>query len=62
MINAGRLRGWHGILWRLGHLPSTGETVVYSSLSFEVVALNGRNIDKVRISQSTISDALAPAL
>lgn len=47
------------ILWRLGHLPSTGETVVYGSLSFEVVALSGRNIDKVRI--STANDALALA-
>ncbi|WP_420963154.1 TerC family protein [Brucella sp. IR073] len=37
------------ILWRLGHFPNAGETVVAGDLTFEVVSLDGRNIDKVRI-------------
>ena len=37
------------ILWRLGHLPNQGESVSFGGLSYEVVALDGRNIDKVRI-------------
>lgn len=37
------------ILWRLGHLPQEGETVTDGNLFFEVVKLEGRNIDKVRI-------------
>ncbi|QCJ00008.1 TerC family protein [Agrobacterium larrymoorei] len=40
------------ILWRLGHLPEEGATVAYGALIFEVVALDGRNIDKVRIRQT----------
>ncbi|KQV63755.1 TerC family protein [Rhizobium sp. Root1220] len=37
------------ILWRLGHLPHEGENVASADLSFEVVKLDGRNIDKVRV-------------
>lgn len=37
------------ILWRLGHLPVAGETVAVGDLEFEVVAMNERNIDKVRM-------------
>ena len=37
------------ILWRLGHLPHEGETFIAGDLAFEVVKLDGRNIDKVRI-------------
>jgi CBS domain containing-hemolysin-like protein len=37
------------ILWRLGHLPAKGETVLFGDLVYEVVSLDGRNIDKVRI-------------
>jgi CBS domain containing-hemolysin-like protein len=37
------------ILWQLGHLPEVGETVSAEGFSFEIVALAGRNIDKVRI-------------
>ncbi|MDE1996927.1 MAG: TerC family protein, partial [Rhizobiaceae bacterium] len=37
------------ILWRLGHLPHAGESVTAGDLSFEVIKLDGRNIDKVRI-------------
>ena len=37
------------ILWRLGHLPQPGETVQFGELTYEVVALDGHNIDKVRI-------------
>lgn len=37
------------ILWRLGHLPHEGENVSVGDFSFEVVKLDGRNIDKVRV-------------
>ena len=37
------------ILWGLGHLPHEGERFNSGRLAFEVVKLNGRNIDKVRI-------------
>jgi CBS domain containing-hemolysin-like protein len=37
------------ILWRLGHLPQAGEIVPLGDLTFEVVKLDGRHIDKVRI-------------
>jgi CBS domain containing-hemolysin-like protein len=37
------------ILWRLGHLPHEGESFTDGDLFFEVVKLEGRNIDKVRI-------------
>ncbi|SFB50588.1 Membrane protein TerC, possibly involved in tellurium resistance [Rhizobium sp. NFR07] len=45
------------ILWRLGHLPQQGETVTFGDLTYEVVALDGRNIDKVRISTAGQSKA-----
>lgn len=37
------------ILWRLGHMPAKGEIVQLGELVYEVVSLDGRNIDKVRI-------------
>jgi CBS domain containing-hemolysin-like protein len=37
------------LLWRLGHLPHTGEHVAYGNLVYEIESLEGRNIDKVRI-------------
>lgn len=37
------------ILWRLGHLPEVGESVNMGELNFEVEALKGRNIEKVRV-------------
>jgi CBS domain containing-hemolysin-like protein len=37
------------ILWRLGHLPHEGESFAADGLSFEIAALDGRNIAKVRI-------------
>lgn len=37
------------LLWQLGHLPEVGEKVVAGDLEFEVVALDGRAIGKVRI-------------
>jgi CBS domain containing-hemolysin-like protein len=43
------------ILWRLGHLPHQGETIRFEELTFEVVSLDGRNIDKIRIKR--IEDA-----
>ncbi|MEF9603077.1 TerC family protein [Paracoccus sp. PXZ] len=39
------------ILWQLGHLPQVGETVAAGGLRFEIVAMNGRAIDKVRVSR-----------
>jgi len=50
------------ILWRLGHLPKAGERVVAVNVAFEVVAMDGRNIDKVRITKTageTEADASA---
>ncbi|MDL2407678.1 transporter associated domain-containing protein [Rhizobium calliandrae] len=37
------------ILWRLRHLPHEGENFTSGNLTFEVIKLAGRNIDKVRI-------------
>jgi CBS domain containing-hemolysin-like protein len=37
------------ILWRLGHLPEAGERLAAGGFEFEVVAMEGRAIDKVRI-------------
>jgi CBS domain containing-hemolysin-like protein len=40
------------LLWRLGHLPEVGERVMAGDLVFEVLSIEGRNIDKVRISRN----------
>ncbi|MEK1894701.1 MAG: transporter associated domain-containing protein [Rhizobium sp.] len=37
------------ILCHLGHLPHEGEGFTAGELAFEVVRLDGRNIDKVRV-------------
>lgn len=37
------------ILWKLGHLPEEGEKIGAGEFVFEVVAINGRALDKVRI-------------
>ena len=37
------------MLWQLGHLPQAGERVAVGELVYEVVSLDGRAIDKVRI-------------
>lgn len=37
------------VLWRLGHLPHAGESFISGDFAFEVLGLDGRNIDKVRI-------------
>jgi CBS domain containing-hemolysin-like protein len=37
------------LLWRLGHLPQQGELVSFAELTYEIVSLDSRNIDKVRI-------------
>ena len=37
------------ILWQLGHLPAEGEKVQAGGLEFEVVILEGRTINKVRV-------------
>ncbi len=44
------------VLWRLGHLPNQGESVSFGGLTYEVVALDGRNIDKVRIRRQQSED------
>jgi len=44
------------MLWRLGHLPEAGETVTAGHLTFEVVSMKGRNIEKVRIRQLAQTD------
>jgi len=47
------------ILWRLGHLPEQGETFTFGGLTYEVVSLDGRNIDKVRIRAASSISAMA---
>jgi CBS domain containing-hemolysin-like protein len=47
------------ILWRLGHLPEQGETFTFGGLTYEVVSLDGRNIDKVRIRAASPVGAVA---
>jgi len=42
------------ILWRLGHLPQEGETLLADDLDFEIVKLEGRNIAKIRIRRSRV--------
>lgn len=37
------------ILWQMGHLPVAGEKIRIGDFDYEVVALDGRAIDKVRI-------------
>ena len=37
------------ILWQLGHMPAAGEVVEAGDLVFEIVAMDGRAIDKVRV-------------
>jgi len=37
------------LLWQLGHLPSEGQRVTAGDWDFEIVKMNGRAIDKVRI-------------
>ncbi len=39
------------ILWRLGHMPAVREKVAFGGLVYEVMALDGHIIDKVRISK-----------
>jgi CBS domain containing-hemolysin-like protein len=39
------------ILWQLGHLPSEGQLVAAGNYEFEIVKMDGRAIDKVRIRQ-----------
>ncbi len=38
------------VLWQLGHLPQIGETFQWNGLSFEVVDMDGRRIDRVLVS------------
>jgi len=41
------------ILWRLSHMPEAGDKVTAGNLEFEVVSMNERNIDKVRVRKLT---------
>ncbi|WP_119418440.1 hemolysin family protein [Desertibaculum subflavum] len=38
------------VLWRLGHIPQTGESFEWNGFRFEVVDMDGRRIDKVLVS------------
>lgn len=40
------------LLWELGHLPRIGERLQWQDLTFEVVDMDGRRIDRVLISQT----------
>jgi CBS domain containing-hemolysin-like protein len=42
------------ILWRLGHMPCQGEAVTFGGLVYEVVALDGHTIEKVKISKAAL--------
>ncbi|WP_099864265.1 TerC family protein [Pararhizobium haloflavum] len=44
------------LLWQLGHLPEAGERVTLGDLIFEVVTMDGRNIGKVRIGETSLQD------
>lgn len=37
------------ILWHLGHIPNQGDAIELEGMRFEIVAMDGRAIDKVRI-------------
>jgi putative hemolysin len=43
------------VLWRLGHIPETGETFEWNGFRFEVVDMDGRRIDKVLVAPA-VSD------
>jgi CBS domain containing-hemolysin-like protein len=47
------------MLWQLGHLPQPGEKVVVGELVYEVVSLDDRAIDKVRIRKNSADSAKA---
>ena len=49
------------ILWRLGHLPKAGDRVHATNLGFEVVAMDGRSIDKVRIAATAGETGTGPS-
>ncbi|MBY7648974.1 MAG: hypothetical protein C4617_00400 [Candidatus Liberibacter europaeus] len=38
------------ILWKLGHLPQEKEVFIEMNLRFEILQLNGHNIDRVKVS------------
>jgi hypothetical protein len=48
------------ILWRLGHFPQVGDVVVGGDLVFEVVSMDQRSIEKVRIRRAETVQALSP--
>jgi putative hemolysin len=40
------------ILWRLGRMPSIGETLEWEGLRFEIIDMDGRRIDRVLVSEA----------
>ena len=47
------------LLLQLGHLPEQGEKVVSDGLVFEIISLDGRKIEKVKIQPSSGMEDLA---
>ncbi len=49
-IEAGEFHTVAGfVLWRLGHIPATGESFEWNHFRFEVIDMDGRRIDKVLV-------------
>ena len=48
------------LFWQLGHLPDVGQRLTVNGLSFEVLALEGRNIEKVQIFTSGPETPIEP--
>ena len=48
------------IFWQLGDLPDVGRRLTVGALAFEVVSIEGRNIEKVRILQSALEKPIEP--
>lgn len=45
------------ILWRLNRLPEIGERVSGDGFEFEIVSCSDRNIEKVRVWNTTLPEA-----
>lgn len=41
------------ILWQLGRLPEAGERLLIGDMTFEIVSMEGRSIDKVKVAPDT---------
>ncbi|MOA16693.1 Hemolysin C [compost metagenome] len=44
------------ILWRLNRLPEVGERIAGDGFEFEIVSRSDRNIEKLRVWNTTLSD------